>query len=104
MNSNYRSSTSENDAENALSPAGSESLPIRSSALSNKITTVLSSSYADSDIRDSLGILDTRGLENNAETRRKLRLDARAEVIECNSEIVEDFGKVAEVSCRKPLR
>ena len=69
----------------------------RSTALANKLTSVLSSSYADSDIRDALETLDGRGVQNTAETRRQLRLDVQKEVIDCNGEIVQDFGKVAEV-------
>jgi len=70
----------------------------RSSALSNRLTSVLSASYADSDIRDALETLDLRGIHNTADTRRQLRLDVQKEVIDCNGEIVQDFGKVAEVS------
>ena|SRR2546423_15225663 len=66
-------------------------------ALSSKITALLSSSFADSEIRDALAILDARGVTNNAETRRNLRQDAQKEVINCNAEIVADFGKVAKV-------
>jgi hypothetical protein len=61
------------------------------------LTTVLSASYADSDIRDSLETLNIRGVHNSAETRRQLRLDVQKEVVDCNAEIVRDFGKVAEV-------
>ncbi|KAK3112308.1 Golgi transport complex subunit 6 [Teratosphaeriaceae sp. CCFEE 6253] len=68
----------------------------RSSALQNRITGVLSASYADLEIRDALTILDERGLQNTAESRRDLRLDVQQELIECNGEIVADFGKVAE--------
>ncbi|GAB1735249.1 hypothetical protein NU219Hw_g2893t1 [Hortaea werneckii] len=68
----------------------------RSNALQNRITSVLSSSYADLDIRDTLSILDERQLKNTAEARRNLRLDVQQELIECNGEIVQDFGKVAE--------
>lgn len=69
----------------------------RSSALSNRLTSVLSASYADSDIRDALETLSLRGIHNTAETRRQLRLDVQKEVVDCNAEIVRDFGKVAEV-------
>jgi hypothetical protein len=69
----------------------------RPTALANKLTSVLSSSYADSDIRDALETLDSRGVQNTAETRRQLRLDVQKEVIDCNGEIIQDFGKVAEV-------
>ncbi|KAF2101483.1 oligomeric complex COG6 [Rhizodiscina lignyota] len=68
----------------------------RSSALSSRITSVLSTSYADLEIRDALEILDARGVENTAETRRQLRTDVQREVIQCNGEIVKDFGAVAE--------
>ncbi|KAJ5374807.1 hypothetical protein N7517_006813 [Penicillium concentricum] len=68
----------------------------RPTALTNRLTTVLSASYADSDIRDSLETLSLRGIHNTAETRRQLRLDVQKEVVDCNAEIVKDFGKVAE--------
>jgi hypothetical protein len=66
-------------------------------ALSSRITSVLSASYADLEIRDALETLDSRGVQNTAETRRQIRLDVQKEVIECNGEIVKDFGQVAEV-------
>ncbi|KAF2773623.1 oligomeric complex COG6 [Teratosphaeria nubilosa] len=67
----------------------------RSNALQNRISSVLSASYADLEIRDALALLDDRGLKNSAETRRNLRLDVQQELIECNGEIIQDFGKVA---------
>jgi uncharacterized protein involved in copper resistance len=67
-------------------------------ALSSRITSVLSASYADLEIRDALETLDARGVRNTAETRRQIRLDVQKEVIQCNGEIVKDFGEVAEVS------
>lgn len=69
----------------------------RSNPLASKVTSVLSASYADSDIRDALALLDSRGIENSAETRRQLRLDAQREVIESNGDIIKEFGHVAEV-------
>ncbi|KAH8727953.1 oligomeric Golgi complex subunit 6 [Phaeosphaeriaceae sp. PMI808] len=66
------------------------------SAFSNRITSVLSASYADLEIRDTLETLDARGVHNTAETRRQIRLNVQKEVIECNGEIVKDFGQVAE--------
>lgn len=90
------------------SPAGSPLSPPstqRSNALSNRLTSVLSASYADSDIRDALETLSLRGVHNTAETRRQLRLDVQKEVVDCNAEIVRDFGNVAEVSAgRRCLR
>ena len=73
------------------------SLPQRSNALSNKLSNILSTSFADAEIRDALRILDERGVQNTAETRRGLRLEAQKEVIQCDGEIIKDFGKVAEV-------
>ncbi|GAB7341244.1 hypothetical protein MBLNU457_7521t1 [Dothideomycetes sp. NU457] len=68
----------------------------RLGALQSRIATVLSASYADLDIRDTLETLDSRQLRNTAATRRNLRLDVQQELIECNGEIVKDFGHVAE--------
>lgn len=58
---------------------------------------MLSASYADLEIRGALETLDERNTQNTAETRRHIRLDVQKEVIECNGEIVRDFGEVAEV-------
>lgn len=69
----------------------------RSSALSSRITSVLSASYADLDLRDALDTLDSRNFQNTPESRRNLRLDLQQEVIKSNGEIVQDFGQVAEV-------
>jgi hypothetical protein len=86
------------DSSSVTSPSiGSPNVAPRTSALSNRLTSVLSASYADSDIRDALETLDERGTRNTAETRRQLRLEVQKEVINCNGEIVEDFGRVAEV-------
>lgn len=40
-------------------------------------------------------------MHNTAETRRQLRLDVQKEVVDCNAEIVRDFGKVAEVCVQR---
>ena len=69
----------------------------RSNALSNKINTILSASYIDLEIRDALETLDARRVRNTPETRRNLRLDVQNEIIQCNGEIVQDFGQVATV-------
>lgn len=91
-----------NEFINELSESLDENLsvsaaPQRSTALANKITSVLSASYADSEIRDALRTLDERKVKNSAETRRRLRLDAQKEVIERNGDVIQDFGQVAEV-------
>lgn len=87
---------SERVASPALNSPTTPGTANRSTALQNRITSVLSASYADLEIRDALAILDERGLQNSAETRRNLRLDVQEELIQCNGEVVHDFGQVAE--------
>lgn len=89
----HTSTKTSSPASSPLSPPTQQ----RSNALSNRLTSVLSASYADSDIRDALETLSLRGIHNTAEVRRQLRLDVQKEVVDCNAEIVRDFGKVAEV-------
>ncbi|KAI2622662.1 oligomeric Golgi complex subunit 6 [Hypomontagnella submonticulosa] len=67
-----------------------------SNPLSSKVTSVLSTSYADTEFRESLALLDERGITNTAETRRQLRLDVQKEVIDSNGKIITEFGRVAE--------
>ncbi|KAK0714297.1 oligomeric Golgi complex subunit 6 [Apiosordaria backusii] len=64
--------------------------------LSSKVTSVLSSSYADTEFREALALLDERGVLNTPETRRQLRLDLQKEVIDSNGEIIDEFSKVSE--------
>ena len=85
-----------NGGNSVLSPTTPSSAAPRSNALQNRVASVLSASYADLEIRDALSMLDERGLQNTAEIRRNLRLDVQQELIECNGDIVQDFGKVAE--------
>lgn len=80
--------------ESPISPTGTQP---RSNPLTSKVTSVLSASYADSDIRDALTLLDKRNIQNTAETRRQLRLDVQKEVLESNGDIIREFGHVAEV-------
>ncbi|MCJ1471645.1 Golgi transport complex subunit 6 [Lambiella insularis] len=70
--------------------------PQRSNALSNKLSSILSTSFADAEIRDALRTLDERGIQNSPGTRRHLRLAAQKEVFERNGDVIEDFGRVAE--------
>ncbi|KAI8956748.1 oligomeric Golgi complex subunit 6 [Daldinia sp. FL1419] len=78
------------------SPASS-SFPGRSSnPLSSKVASVLSTSYADAEFRESLALLDERGINNTADARRQLRLDVQKEVIDSNGKIITEFGRVAE--------
>ena len=89
------------DSSELLSPTGpltpASTKGAGTSALSSKIASVLSTSYADTEFREALFLLDERGLQNVAENRRKLRLDLQKEVIDSNGEIIHEFGKVAEV-------
>lgn len=72
------------------------SLP-KSSAISHKLTSILSTSFANPELRDVLRSLDEKGVLNTPEIRRHLRLDAQKEVIDRNGDIIQDFGHVAEV-------
>lgn len=69
-----------------------------SSASQQRLASVLSASYIDADIRNALAVLDTRFVENTAETRRQLRVNVQGDVIRGNAQIVRDFALVAEVS------
>ncbi|KAL8930326.1 MAG: hypothetical protein Q9172_000034 [Xanthocarpia lactea] len=68
----------------------------RSLALNQKLTGVLSVSYADSEIRDALRLLDLKNVQNTPDLRRSIRSDLQKDVIECNTSVVQDFGQVAE--------
>jgi hypothetical protein len=89
------------DTTASLSNAFDDALTLtqaqRSSALSNKITSILSTSFTDAEIREGLNTLDEKHVQNTAETRRRLRIDVQKELIDCNGDIVRDFGLVAEV-------
>lgn len=91
-----RGTSPSQDSLNAT-PSTGLTVPRGVTALSSRITSVLSASYADLEIRDAIDTLDACGVQNTAETRRQLRLDMQKEVIQCNGEIVKDFGQVAEV-------
>jgi hypothetical protein len=99
MSASYFQERATPASQNGFSPASPSAVPASrgTNALSNRITSVLSASYADLEIRDALETLDSRGIQNTAETRRQLRLDVQKDVIQCNGEIVKDFGEVAEV-------
>ena len=72
-------------------------------ALNAKISSVLSTSFADLEVRDAFQTLDERNVQNSQETRRNLRSDVQKEIIDCNSEIVDDFGQVAEVGAHSAI-
>ncbi|KAF4976090.1 hypothetical protein FZEAL_7200 [Fusarium zealandicum] len=64
--------------------------------LASKVTSVLSTTHSDTEFRDALSLLDQRGIQNDAETRRRVRLDLQKEVIDSNGEVIAEFGRVAE--------
>ena len=74
----------------------------KSNALTNKISTVLSQSFADSEIRDALQTLDSQEAKNSAEFRRGLWMKVQGEVIQRNSDIIQDFAPVANVGLHLP--
>lgn len=65
--------------------------------LTSKVTSVLSTTHSDAEFRDALSLLDERGVRNDAEIRRRVRLDLQREVIDSNGEVIAEFGRVAEV-------
>ena len=67
-------------------------------SLASRVTSILSTSYSDTEFRDALSILDERGVRNDARVRRQIRLDLLKDVIDGNGEVVARFGHVAEVS------
>ncbi|KAI1332274.1 oligomeric complex COG6 [Xylariaceae sp. FL0255] len=81
------------ESRDPLSPG----LPQRPShPAASKVTIVLSTSYADSEFRDALALLDTRRVTSRPDIRRQLRLDAQKDVIDSNANIITEFGRVAE--------
>ncbi|KAH8169047.1 conserved oligomeric complex COG6 domain-containing protein [Sarocladium implicatum] len=77
-------------------PPVSSGTPRSGAPFVSKATSILSSSYSDAEFRDALSLLDERHVQNDAGTRRRLRLDLQKEVINSNGEIVAEFGRVAE--------
>ncbi|KAL9572986.1 hypothetical protein ACKAV7_002671 [Fusarium commune] len=82
-----------------LAPDGypqTPSTPRGITPLISKVTSVLSTTHSDTEFRDALALLDERGIQNDAETRRRVRLDLQKEVIDSNGEVIAEFGRVAE--------
>ena len=69
----------------------------RNNALTSKLTSVLSSSYADSEIRDALRVFDGRYGPNELGSDFDLKYETQREVIEANARIIKDFSEVAKV-------
>jgi conserved oligomeric Golgi complex subunit 6 len=96
MTSSYFTEGKTGGSLDALLPPTPATPGARPSALSSRITSVLSASYSDLEIRDALGILDNRGFKNTSESRRRLRLDIQEEVIQRNGEVLKDFKGLAD--------
>ena len=84
---------SENHDDKSIAAGSSQ----RASIYTNRLTSILSASYADTDIRNALRTFDKTETQNTSALRRRLRLDVQKEVIQCNAEIINDFGGVAQV-------
>ena len=99
MESNYFTSADglTDGVTSPLNPEADTFSAKKANALSTKLASVLSSSYADSEIREALHLLDVQAVRNNDDVRRNLKFEAQKEVIDSNSRIVDDFGHVAEV-------
>ena len=73
--------------------------PIRNnSSVATKLASVLSTSYSDAEFREALDLLDQRQIVNDGRGRRQIRLNLQKDVLDCNEVIVNEFGRVAEVS------
>jgi len=66
--------------------------------LLHRVTAVLSSAYSDTEFRETLSALDERATNHDAESRRQLRLHLQRDVIEHDGHVVDEFGKIADVS------
>jgi hypothetical protein len=87
-----------------LSPGDDSAASKRATALSTKLASVLSTPYADSEIREALRLFDLRQVPSDDWSRQNLKGLAEKEVIECDARIVDDFGHVAEVSTTSTIR
>lgn len=83
--------------DSPLSPGEEGLASKRATALSTKLATVLSASYADSEIREALRLFDLRDVALGEDSTHNLKALAEKEVIDANARVVDDFGHVAEV-------
>lgn len=63
-------------------------------AFSQKIASILSSSYTDPSIRRAISSLDSRLRENTSYSRRHLRYNTEAEIITFNGAALKDYSKL----------
>jgi conserved oligomeric Golgi complex subunit 6 len=90
----------------SVSPGDIGSGSGRGTALSTKLATVLSTPYADSELREALRLFELRDVASDDWSRQNLKALADKEVIDSNARVVDDFGQVAEVRAknRKPFQ
>lgn len=91
-------SLSRDTIDGPFSPSEEGVASKRATALSTKLATVLSASYADSEIREALRLFDLRDVASGEGSTYNLKALAEKEVIDANARVVDDFGHVAEVS------
>ena len=65
-------------------------------AFSQKIASILSTSYSDASIRQALQSLDHRVVKNTGETRRHLRSNTEADVIRANGVALKEFSPLID--------
>ena len=75
----------------------------KSNLLANRLSNILSASYADIEIGEVLRVVENTDIKYGTTDRRHLRLEITKGVIECNATIVDDFRQVAEVRGRRNL-
>jgi conserved oligomeric Golgi complex subunit 6 len=91
----------QDDRDGLLSPEGDGSSVKRANALSARISTVLSTSYADTEIRQALRLFELRHSQGGSDASygsSDLKALAEKEVVDSNAQVVDDFGHVAAVS------
>lgn len=69
-----------------------------SNSLATKVTAVLSTSFSDTEFREALALIDQQEFANDAKNRRQIRINLHKDVIDSNGTIIDNFGRVSEVS------
>lgn len=82
---------------NGTSPSQESHAVKNFSTSSNKLTSVLSSSFVDADTRNALRLFDARYSSHVQDNSFDLKYEAQKEVIQANGKIIDDFARVAQV-------
>lgn len=85
---------SELNSSSILSSADTTPLARPNNAFSQKIASILSTSYTDPSLRRAIASLDSRLHENTDYSRRHLRYNVEAEVIVANGAALRDYSKL----------